>query len=67
LSRAAASSYESPVSLEGRIGMHPKTNSLVSLADAHRAAGEFARAARLSKPMMMPITTPTEAGRTRAS
>jgi hypothetical protein len=67
LSRAASPSYESPVSLESRIGMNPNTARIVSHADAHRAADDGARAARISKTMMMPITTPIEAGRTRAS
>jgi len=47
--------------------MHPKTNTLLSLADARSADGGGARAARISKSMMMPITTPMPAGRTRAS
>ena len=67
LSPAACLSYETRVSLESRIGMHPKTNTLVSLADARSADGGGARGARISKSMMMPITTPIEAGRTRAS
>jgi len=47
--------------------MYPKTDNFVSHPDAHLAAGDGARAARRSKTMMMPITTPIEAGRTRAS
>ena len=55
------------MSLENRIGMSPKIDSLVSYADARWARDGGARAERISKSMMMPITTPTIAGRTRAS
>jgi hypothetical protein len=47
--------------------MRSRIASFVSHAPAPWAVDGGARAARLRKPMMMPITTPIEAGRTRAS
>ena len=67
LPRAAPLSYRRRAYLESRIGMSPETDSIASHADARPAAGKGARATRLCKTMMMPITTPIEAGRTRAS
>ena len=52
--------------MQSRITMLPNANGFVCHTGAPRAHGDGARAERLSKPMMMPITTPTEAGRTRA-
>jgi hypothetical protein len=47
--------------------MSPNVERFVNRAHAYRAADGGARAAILSKTMMMPITTPSRAGRTRAS
>jgi hypothetical protein len=55
------------VSLEKIIGMRPYADSPVSQANAPAAVVDGARASRISKTMMMPITIPTIAGRTRAS